>query len=80
MSTWSYLTAPTFWAQTAERLVKTFSQAAIALITGDQLGLLAIDWQHVVSVAGLAAVVSVLTSLGSGPIAQADSPSVVKLP
>lgn len=63
----SYLVSGSFWAQTVERSVKTFAQAAIALLTGEGLGLLTVDWQNVASVAALAAVVSLLTSIGSGP-------------
>lgn len=76
----TFLVSGSFWAQTVERAVKTFAQAAIALLTGQGLGLLAVDWKHVLSVAGLAAVVSVLTSVGSGPFNQSGSPSLVGQP
>ncbi|MFS8477474.1 MAG: holin [Micromonosporaceae bacterium] len=74
----SYLLSGSFWAQTAERAVKTFAQAAIALLTGDGLGLLTVDWKHVASVAGLAAVVSVLTSVASGPFSQNGTPNLIR--
>lgn len=48
-----------------ERAVKTFAQAAAALLVGDGAGLLSVDWVGVLSVAGMAAVVSLLTSIGS---------------
>lgn len=73
----SYLVTGSFWAQTAERAVKTFAQAAVALLTGDGLGLLSVDWQNVISVAGLAALVSVLTSVASGQISRDGTPSLV---
>lgn len=60
----SYLTYGLFWLKTAERAVKTFAQAAIAVGSGDGLGLLDIDWTGTASVAALAAVISVLTSIG----------------
>lgn len=62
-----------FWTATFERAVKTFAQAAVALLTADATGLLGVDWGQTASVAGLAALVSVLTSVassgtgGSGP-------------
>jgi hypothetical protein len=74
----SYIVSGAFWAQTAERAVKTFAQSAIALLTGQGIGLLDINWQHVLSVAGLAAVVSVLTSVGSGPFSQNGTPNLVR--
>ena len=74
----SYLVTGSFWAQTIERSVKTFAQAAIALLTGEGLGLLDVNWYNVVSVAGLAAVVSVLTSVGSGPFGQNGTPNLVR--
>jgi hypothetical protein len=74
----SYLVSGAFWAQSAERAVKTFAQSAIALLTGQGIGLLDINWMHVFSVAGLAAVVSVLTSVGSGPFSQNGTPNLVR--
>lgn len=66
-----------FWRSVVERAVKTFAQGAAALLVGDGLGLLTVDWATVGSVAGLAAVVSVLTSVASAPFGEVDSPSAV---
>ena len=55
-----------FWLAALERAVKTFAQAAVAIITAGDTGLLDVDWVQVASVSGLAAVVSVLTSVASG--------------
>jgi hypothetical protein len=74
----SYLVSGTFWAQTAERAVKTFAQAAVALLTGDGLNLLTVDWKNVVSVAALASVVSVLTSVGSGQFSRNGTPNLLR--
>jgi hypothetical protein len=76
----SYLLSGTFWLQTLERAVKTFAQAAIALLSGDGFGLLQIDIGNVFSVAALAALVSVLTSIASGPFTSGNSPSLVPVP
>lgn len=61
-------TTTAFWAAAFERALKTFAQAAVALLIGSGVGLLEVDWISVGSVAGLAAVVSVLTSIGSGTV------------
>ena len=66
----------TFWKATAERGIKTTAQSAAALLVGDGLGLLTVDWVSVGSVAGLAGVVSVLTSVGIGA-ATDGTPSAV---
>jgi hypothetical protein len=76
----TYLISGTFWLQTLERAVKTFAQAAIALLGGDGFGLIQIDIGNVFSVAALAAVVSILTSLASGPFTSGNSPSLVPVP
>ncbi len=54
-----------FWLDAGERAVKTFAQASVALLTAGGVGLIGIDWLEVASVAGLAALVSVLTSVAS---------------
>lgn len=76
----SFLTSKKFWVATAERAIKTFAQAGIALLTGDTLGILSVDWANVGQVSVLAALVSVLTSIASGaaPVGPVDSPSITK--
>jgi hypothetical protein len=49
------------------RAVKTFAQSAVALITAQATGLMDVDWVALASVSGLAALVSILTSLGGLP-------------
>ena len=67
-----------FWRETLERAVKTAAQASVALLTADGvLGLLDVNWTDGASVVGLAAVVSVLTSVASEPFGPGDSPSAV---
>lgn len=73
----SYFVTASFWSQTAERGVKTFAQAAVALLTGNSLGLLTVNWANIASVAGLATVVSVLTSIASGQFSQNGSPNLI---
>lgn len=65
-----------FARQAAERAIKTIAQSAAALLVGNGVGLLDVDWVGVLSIAGLAGVVSLLTSIGSGAVGD-DSPSLV---
>ena len=60
-----------FWTAALERAIKTLAQTAVALVSVDGLGFLDVDWAQIGSVAGLAAVVSILTSIASdriGPV------------
>lgn len=59
-----------FWKAAFERAVKTFAQALAALLVADGTGLLDTAWGTALSVAGMAAVVSLLTSVGSGTIGE----------
>ena len=63
-----------FLKAAVERSIKTFAQALAALLVADGTGLLDTDWGTQLSVAGMAALVSVLTSVGSGTIGR-DGPS-----
>lgn len=67
----------TFWWATAERVVKTFAQTLAAALSAGGLDLLSVPWQTAVATAGLAAVLSLLTSIVSAPIGPAGSPSIV---
>ncbi|KAB1647460.1 holin [Pseudoclavibacter sp. CFCC 14310] len=54
-----------FWKGLGERAIKTFAQALVAVIGTGALGILDVDWLSALSVAGLATLVSVLTSVGN---------------
>lgn len=54
-----------FWEYAFERAVKTIAQAGLAAIGANSLGIVGIDWRGIGSVAALAGLVSVLTSLTS---------------
>lgn len=71
-----FLAEPLFWIATLERAVKTFAQSSVGVLTAEAVGLFDADWVGVVSAAGMATVISVLTSIGSGGIGS-DSPSLV---
>ena len=66
-----------FWTATAERAVKTFAQSLFALLSAAQLGLLDVDWVTTLSTAGMATLLSVLTSVGGARIGTVEDPSVL---
>lgn len=64
------------WALAAlVRAIKTAAQTAVALIGTGAVGFTDLDWVRILSVAGVAAVVSMLTSLAGIPeVADGASP------
>lgn len=54
-----------FWKAAVERAVKTFAQALLALLGTGSVGVTHLDWGQYLSVAGTAALASVLTSVAS---------------
>lgn len=58
-------TTAAFWKGAAERAVKTFAQALLGVLMGGATGILDVDWLAALSVAGLATVVSLLTSIST---------------
>jgi len=52
-----------FVSYSAERAIKTFAQTAIAALGAGSIGLLTIDYVNLFSVAGGAALLSLLTSV-----------------
>lgn len=63
----SDLTYLSFAKATVERAVKTFAQSLAALLVADGTGVLNTAWQDRLSVAGMAALLSVLSSIASAP-------------
>lgn len=74
----SVLTSAQFWVDAAERAVKTVAQSAVALLGADASGLLTVDWGQVASVAGLAGVMSLLTSIASVNVGDKGTASAVR--
>jgi hypothetical protein len=66
-----------FWKATAERAVKSFAQSLLAILSASSLGLLDVDWVTCLSTAGMATVLSVLTSIGSTRIGDSDDPTAL---
>ncbi len=69
----------TFWKDTAERAVKTFVQSLIAAAAAGATGVLDVDWVNAFSVAGLATLISVGTSVGGIKAGEASTAGYVKL-
>lgn len=57
------MTTRAFWKATLERMIRTFAQAVLALLGGDGLGLIDVDWGQAFSIGGLAAVAALLTAI-----------------
>lgn len=60
----------------AERAVKTFCQALVAVLGAGATDLLSVGWGQALSVAGMAALLSVLTSVASAGFGNGDGPSL----
>lgn len=67
-----------FWRFAFERAVKTFAQTVTALFSASGIGLLNAPWIEVLSVAGMTALLSVLTSIASERVGERESPSLVR--
>lgn len=55
------------------RAIKTVAQTMVGMLTGETLGILEADWVAVLSVAAMAGVVSLLTSVAGLPEVAADA-------
>lgn len=66
-----------FLAQLAERAVRTFAQTVVALAGASQLDWLSLDWPHLLATAGVAAVLSALSSVAAAPFGPADDAGIV---
>ena len=49
------------------RALKTMAQSALGMLSGEMLGMLDVDWMAVLSVAAMAGVASLLTSVAGLP-------------
>lgn len=66
-----------FWQATGERALKTFIQVLLAGLGTAQVGIMDLAWEQSLSLALSAAVLSVLTSLGSANLGGSVGPSLV---
>lgn len=49
------------------RALKTMAQTAVGMLTGEMVGIIEVNWLNVLSVAAMAGVVSLLTSVAGLP-------------
>lgn len=54
------------------RAIKTVSQTAVSMLSGNMLGIVDVDWLSVLSVSAMAGVVSLLTSVAGLPELKAE--------
>ena len=66
-----------FFKSLVERALKTFCQTLAAVLTAGALDLFSVAWLPAISTAGMAALLSVLTSVGSAPWGDVKTPSLV---
>ncbi|UOY03376.1 holin [Blastococcus sp. PRF04-17] len=66
-----------FWIATAERAIRSFAASLASLLTASGTGLLETSWGEKVSVAGMAALVSILLAIGGGTFGKGDGPSFI---
>lgn len=64
----------------AERAIKTFCQALAATLTAGAVDVISVPWVGALSTAAMAALLSVLTSIGSAGFGNRDTPSLVTKP
>ena len=56
------------WVKAAGiRAIKTVAQTAVGMLSGEMLGIMEADWMAVASVAAMAGIVSLLTSIAGLP-------------
>lgn len=66
-----------FWKASTERAVRTFAQATGAALLAGGTGLLDVPWEQSLSVGGLAALLSLLTSIGASEVG-AEGPGITE--
>ena len=67
-----------FWQDSAERSIKTFAQTAVSFLVIGTTGVLDVDWEQIISVSGVAALASILTSIASDHVGTKGTASLVK--
>jgi hypothetical protein len=72
-----FLTDSRFWIASAERSIKTFAQALVALIGTTAMSVIDLDWAQMLGVSATAAIVSLLTSIASANLGPNYGPSLV---
>lgn len=66
-----------FWVDAAERAIRTFAQALIAILGAGAVNILTVDWVQALSVGAGAAILSILTSIASSGFGVKGTPSLL---
>ena len=64
-----------FWRGAGERMIKTAAQALLAVIGVGAVGIMDVDWGGALSAAALAAVLSLITSIGNADFTAGTDPA-----
>lgn len=64
-----------FWKSAGERAVRTFAQVLLSMIVVGETGFMDVDWGQAGSVAGLAALASVLMSVVATGVGDKGTPA-----
>jgi len=59
------MTTSGFWKATAERIIRTFAQALLAVLGAEQFGLFDAPWTAAFSTAGMAAFLALVTAVAA---------------
>src|SRR3954462_7422566 len=65
-----------FLAATLERAIRSFAASLASLLTASGAGIIETDWGEKFSVAGMAAVVTILFAIAGGTLGKGDGPSL----
>jgi hypothetical protein len=71
---------PDFWKAAAERAIRTFAQAFLALVGATAFDVLHADWASLIGVSLGAAFLSILTSVVASEIGDKGTPSLIEEP
>ena len=66
-----------FLVATLERAVRSFAASLASLLTASGAGIVAVDWSQKISIAAMAALVTVLFAVGGGTFGKGEGPSFV---
>jgi hypothetical protein len=66
-----------FLIATVERAIRSFAASLASLLTASGTGVLDTDWGEKFSVAGMAALVTVLLAIGGGTFGKGEGPSFI---
>ena len=64
-----------FWRGATERMIKTAAQALLAVAGVGAVGIMDVDWWGALSAAALAAVLSLITSIGNADFTAGTGPA-----